>query len=390
MKDHIYEPEILWTGNRGGGTARYDGYDRAHEISVPSMPKAARVFGTADPKFLGAADGWNPEELFVSSLSSCHMLWYLHLCADAGVVVTGYRDEPKGKMELSGDGGGRFVSIELRPHVLISAASDAQLARSLHEDAHRYCFIASSVSCPVLVKPTISRQFEPGVEELTPWGRSAAEYRLMFNLTEADNRVRILGCGDGPASFNAEVRKAGGKPVSVDPLFRYSAEEITERIQTVAPIMRAHLEEHERDYRWSIWGSPTSAVEARFQAMDRFLADYEAGKREGRYIAASLPYLPFGSRRFDLALVSHLLFLESESLSLDFHLASLVELSRVASEVRVYPLIEASGRVSRHLEQVVDRLQKLGHTVTEVPTEYEFRKGANRYLSVTRASPTSS
>lgn len=384
MKEHIYEPEVLWTGNRGDGTATYHGYDRSHDIVVPSIEKVTKIPGAADPMFLGAADRWNPEELFVSSLSACHMLWYLHLCADAGVIVTAYRDEPRGQMELSKGGGGRFVSVTLRPHVLISAASDVQLARSLHEEAHRHCFIASSVSCPVLLQPVISRQFEPTLEGLTPWGRSAAEYRLMFNLTDEEMRLRVLGCGDGPASFNAEVQESGGKPVSVDPLYRFSREAIASRIETETARMRAHLEEHETEYLWSLWDNPESAIQARLAAMGRFLADYEAGKIEGRYLTASLPYLPFTSSSFDLALVSHVLFLKSETLSLDFHLSSLVELSRVAAEVRVYPLVEASGTISRHLRQIVDRLQSLGYNVKEVPTEYEFQKGATRYLSVSR------
>jgi hypothetical protein len=199
----------------------------------------------------------------------------------------------------------------------------------------------------------------------------------------------VLGCGDGPASFNAEVQESGGEPVSVDPLYRYSREAIASRIETETARMRAHLEEHETEYRWSLWDNPASAIKARLAAMGRFLADYEAGKNEGRYLTASLPYLPFTSNSFDLALVSHVLFLESETLSLDFYLSSLVELSRVAAEVRVYPLAEASGTISRHLRQIVDRLQSLGYNVKEVPTEYEFQKGATRYLSVSRWSHAS-
>lgn len=388
MKNHIYQPEVLWTGNRGDGTSAYDGYDRSHDITVPSIQKVTKIPGTADPMFLGAADRWNPEELFVSSLSACHMLWYLHLCADAGIIVNAYRDEPRGQMELSRGGGGRFVSVTLRPHVLISESGDVQLARSLHEEAHRQCFIASSVSSPVLMEPVISRQFEPTLEDLTPWGRSAAEYRIMFNLTEEEMRLRVLGCGDGPASFNAEVREIGGEPVSVDPLYRFSGEAIASRIERETPCMRAHLEEHETEYQWSLWDNPASAIKARLAAMERFLADYEAGRNEGRYLTASLPYLRFAGNSFDLALVSHLLFLDSEILSLDFHLSSLIELSRVAKEVRVYPLIETSGTVSRHLRQIVDRLQRLGYNVKEVPTEYEFQQGADRYLMVSQKSQT--
>lgn len=385
VRRHEYMPEILWTGNIGKGTVTYDGYNRSHSITVPCLRKAEGILGSADPTFRGDSDRWNPEELFVSSLSACHMLWYLHLCAEAGVTVTSYRDEPVGRMELDIQGGGRFVSVILRPRILLTAESDVDLARSLHEQAHGLCFIAASVACPVTVEPVIRHRWEPRLEELVCWGRSAEEYRLMFNLRDQDLRVRVLGCGDGPASFNAAVRESGGFAVSVDPLYEFSRTQIEARIETLAPQVLVYLEEHKRNYRWSIWESPTSAVDARRQAMARFIADYETGKDEGRYLAASLPNLPFSSNSFDLALVSHLLFLESDILDLDFHLASLAELSRIAIEVRVYPLLDPSGERSRHLQAVKEELTSMGYVVNEVLTNYEFQKGADRYLSVSHS-----
>lgn len=155
MKKHLYRPEIVWTGNLGKGTHSYAGYSRNHEISVPGVSKTAPIKGTADPAFRGDQSRWNPEELFVSSLSACHMLWYLHLCADAGVTVVSYRDEPEGTMELDRSGTGRFTSVVLRPRVGITPESDADEAHELHETAHSRCFLAASVSCSLTVEPMI-------------------------------------------------------------------------------------------------------------------------------------------------------------------------------------------------------------------------------------------
>ena len=112
------------------------------------------ITGRADPAFRGDATRHNPEELFVASLSSCHMLWYLHLCAVNGIVVTGYVDDPIGKMEESAKGSGRFTDVLLRPQVTIGAGGDVKLAERLHEEAHKFCFIANSVNFPVRCEPS--------------------------------------------------------------------------------------------------------------------------------------------------------------------------------------------------------------------------------------------
>lgn len=147
-----YVIEIRWTGNRGSGTDRYESYDREYDIIAGGK---APIRGSSDPDFRGDASRYNPEELLVASLSGCHMLWYLHLCADAGLCVTGYTDKAEGRMVVGRDGGGRFDNVLLRPLVTLAPDSDLDYARALHGEAHTKCFIANSVNFPVRCEPEI-------------------------------------------------------------------------------------------------------------------------------------------------------------------------------------------------------------------------------------------
>ena len=149
-KQHFYPIRMAWTGNTGTGTADYRGYQRAHEYSVPGKPP---IPGSSDPAFRGDAARYNPEELLVMSLSSCHMLWYLHLCAEAGLVVTAYVDEATGTMVETPDTGGHFTEVVLRPSVTLTPESDIALAESIHARAHHLCFVANSVNFPVRCEP---------------------------------------------------------------------------------------------------------------------------------------------------------------------------------------------------------------------------------------------
>ena len=150
---HSYSVTVTWTGNTGTGTSGYREYQRSHEISA--LGKAA-IAGSSDPAFRGDRTRWNPEELLVASLSTCHQLWYLHLCADAGIVVETYEDEAAGVMEESSDGGGQFVEVILRPKVRLAPGSDQAKAHALHHDAHAKCFIARSMNFPVKCEPVFS------------------------------------------------------------------------------------------------------------------------------------------------------------------------------------------------------------------------------------------
>lgn len=153
MKTHRYAVTVQWTGNTGTGTSGYRSYERRHEISAgtqkPSIP------GSSDPAFRGDAARWNPEELLVASVSACHQLWYLHLCADAGIAVVDYIDHAEGVMEQASDGAGQFQRVTLRPLVTVAPGSDMAKARELHDAAHAKCFIARSVNFPVEHEPEI-------------------------------------------------------------------------------------------------------------------------------------------------------------------------------------------------------------------------------------------
>lgn len=152
MKQHTYRMEVEWTGNDGDGTRSYTGYRRDHRISAPGK---AAIDGSSDPAFRGDPSRYNPEELLVASLSACHMLWYLHLASARGVSVLDYRDEARGVMAEQADGAGEFVEVTLAPVVRVRAGDDRALALALHEEAHRFCFIARSVKFEVKVEARV-------------------------------------------------------------------------------------------------------------------------------------------------------------------------------------------------------------------------------------------
>jgi organic hydroperoxide reductase OsmC/OhrA len=152
-KIHRYEGKVVWTGNLGQGTASYTAYLRNHEIGGPD--KQHRILGSSDPAFRGDPARYNPEELLVNALSTCHMLWVLHLCAEAGVRVLTYEDVPWGTMVETADGGGRFAQVLLRPRMLVAPGDDLQKAELAHDRAHELCFLARSMAFPVDYKPEI-------------------------------------------------------------------------------------------------------------------------------------------------------------------------------------------------------------------------------------------
>ncbi|MCF3109740.1 OsmC family protein [Niabella sp. CC-SYL272] len=150
--EHHYQVTVTWTGNLGRGTAGYHAYSRNHKIRAADKPE---IPGSSDPAFRGDAERYNPEELFLSSLSACHMLWYLHLCAEAGIEVTDYTDAARGNMQTDPVGSGRFTGVVLYPVVTITNGAKSRLALELHQRAHQYCFIANSVNFPVTHQPEI-------------------------------------------------------------------------------------------------------------------------------------------------------------------------------------------------------------------------------------------
>jgi organic hydroperoxide reductase OsmC/OhrA len=152
MKTHSYETHLRWTGAQGEGTKGYRSYRRDFTIAADGKPD---ISGSSDPAFRGDASRYNPEELLVASLSSCHMLWYLHLCAVNRITVLDYRDDARGTMHEDDDGLGAFARVELRPVITIAPGGDHSRAMALHEQAHHLCFIARSVNFPVDTNATI-------------------------------------------------------------------------------------------------------------------------------------------------------------------------------------------------------------------------------------------
>lgn len=220
------------------------------------------------------------------------------------------------------------------------------------------------------------------LKNIVPWGRSLAEYVAMFNLTETDLQRKILGCGDGPASFNTELTKLGGDVISIDPIYTFFAPEISARIQAVYPEIKDQLTQNPTDYVWQQFTSVEDLCAKRMQAMALFLEDYETNNGGDRYQNQSLPQLSFSTKYFDLALCSHLLFLYSQQLDLAMHIASITELCRVAKEVRIYPLVTLSGELSPYLDPVRAELLAAGIETKLVDVTYEFQRGATQMLVV--------
>jgi SAM-dependent methyltransferase len=222
------------------------------------------------------------------------------------------------------------------------------------------------------------------LEEVVPWGRSLTEYQLMFDLSEQDLNSKILGCGDGPASFNAEMTARGHSVVSIDPIYQFSGVQIEQRVRDTYETVISQLKQNPSRYIWQNFRDADELGAARIRAMEKFLLDYEAGTAAGRYLHQSLPNLEFADDQFDLCVCSHLLFLYSEQLSLDFHLAAIDELLRISLEVRIFPLLKLDCEPSPYLELVMEKLLAQGYVVQVKTVAYEFQKGANKMLNISR------
>ena len=223
------------------------------------------------------------------------------------------------------------------------------------------------------------------LDKVIPWGRSLAEYTAMFALNEEDLKKRILGCGDGPASFNAELTAKGGSVVSIDPLYQYNAEQISTRFKETYDEVMVKTAENADEFVWKHIGSVEELGKIRTRAMQDFIADYPDGKAEGRYINGSTEALPFEDDAFDLGLSSHFLFLYSQLLDLDFHIESLTEMCRVCQEIRTFPLLQLGTTPSPLVEPVQEYFEKKGrYSVSIQKVPFEFQKGGNEMLVIKR------
>lgn len=223
------------------------------------------------------------------------------------------------------------------------------------------------------------------LDAIVPWGRSFDEYVAMFDLSARDLNGSILGCGDGPAAFNCELTQRGGRVTSVDPLYSFDAGKIEQRIDATFAQILAETTKNKHEFVWKSIPSIEALGRVRMEAMQTFLADYDGGQNERRYQSGSLPALPFATRQFDLALCSHLLFLYSEQLDLKFHIASIREMCRVASEARIFPLLQLGGTTAPHLQSFLDLFRADGYEVDIITVPYEFQRSGNQMLRVRNA-----
>lgn len=224
------------------------------------------------------------------------------------------------------------------------------------------------------------------LENIVPWGRNFAEYKAMFSLSDDDLKKKILGCGDGPACFNAEMTALGHNVTSVDPIYGFSAAEIRKRIDETYENVLSQVKEDPTPYRWTNFRNPDDMASVRMRAMNVFLEDYEQGRIGNRYIKGELPVLDFPDKSFDLCLSSHFLFLYSNTLSLDFHIKSITEMLRVAPELRIFPLFNLTNTLSEYVNPVRDYFQKLDCRVELLKVPYEFQRGADTMMKLTGKS----
>lgn len=214
-----------------------------------------------------------------------------------------------------------------------------------------------------------------------PWGRSFEEYAQMFNLSETDLSQRIIGCGDGPASFNKGMKDRGYQVVSCDPVYNLSKAQIANRIWETQNEVRRRVRQNPDHDHWTGVSSPDALIALRTAVMDEFLADYESGTAEGRYLPYGLPHFPFGDGEFALALCSHFLFLFS-SLGYNFHLAAVLEMTRVARETRIFPLVDIDSAPSAWLGPVMRELARRGYQAEICDVPYHLQRNANQMLRI--------
>jgi SAM-dependent methyltransferase len=223
------------------------------------------------------------------------------------------------------------------------------------------------------------------LENVVPLGRSLKEYRLMFDLTDKDLDKQILGVADGIASFNAEMTELGKAVVSVDPIYSFEGKEIKEQFYNAIDSVVDQLRATKEDYVWNIFKSPEEYKQYRIQTLEKFIADYDLGKRERRYIIGELPSLDFEDSSFDLTLCAHLLFFYSEQLDYEFHLASVKEILRTANEVRIFPLLDVKSiNRSVHLDSIIRELESEGLSVELRKVDYDMQRGENIMLRIVK------
>ena len=222
------------------------------------------------------------------------------------------------------------------------------------------------------------------LEKVVPWGRSKREYFGMFNLDDNCLEKNILGCGDGPASFNAEMTACGGQVISCDPLYKFTGTEIFQRFEDSVDEVLNQVKATPDRWVWKYHANPDDLKNNRKEAIEKFVLDYEQGTLQKRYVKAELPALPFKENQFDIALCSHFLFLYSEHFSEEFHIKSVIEMCRIARDIRIFPILALDQTTSPYLEAVCKAVAENGHHSEIITVDYELQKGGNKMLKITK------
>jgi len=221
------------------------------------------------------------------------------------------------------------------------------------------------------------------LKNTVPWGRTLAEYKRMFNLTESDLTKRIISFGDGPASFNCEMKNLGKYVTSLDPIYQFSKGELKQRIEETKDSVMDQMKENKDNFIWTTIKNISELEKLRMGAMSDFLADYELGLKENRYLMHELPESTiFKDKNFDLGLSSHFLMLYSQ-LGLDFHIKSISEMLRVCKEIRIFPILNLNAEKSELLPKI-EKAFKKDFELSIEPVNYEFQKGGNKMLRIQR------
>lgn len=218
-------------------------------------------------------------------------------------------------------------------------------------------------------------------KSVIPWGRAFEEYVAMFSLGKNDLSKKIIGCGDGPASFNKHMNDLGFKVVSCDPIYSFSKDQIEQRIFEVKDEVMQQVSNNMGHYIWDRIKNLDELFNLRMSVMGEFLSDFELGKQEGRYMPCSLPELPFKDKEFDIALCSHLLFTFT-NLGFDFHYKSIMEMLRVAREIRIFPIIDLNCQRSVLVEPILERLKEQQYSAEIIRVDYEFHCNENEMMLI--------
>jgi hypothetical protein len=219
------------------------------------------------------------------------------------------------------------------------------------------------------------------LKSVVPWGRTLAEYQKMFGLTPADLNLNFLSVGDGPASFNAELTHMRGSVTSIDPVYQFSRAEIEQRIiETKTEVIEQMTANHDK-FVWNEIKTIDDLVSIRMDAMKNFLADFEKGKQEGRYVTHMMPdKTPYRDQQFDIGVSSHFLLLYA-NLGVDFHIATIQEMLRVCKQVRIFPVLNLDAQKNNVMDAVLAHFAK-SNVLNLIKVDYEFQKGGNQMLQI--------